>query len=167
MARGKMVEVLDRGSSGDIVTIDVYPAADEQERRRREEERYRSECGPVTTRPLIEWIEPKPRVLACEAPVVSIGKNGLSFNRAAVEALKRPKRVLTGVTATGEIALKPAPEGKGYALSVSERKGKIYGAQAGRDALTRQLEEKGLKKGWYRLEYDEKLGAFIGRRIEP
>lgn len=124
--------------------------------------RYEQECGPVVTKPLIEWCKPAAvSVNSLKKPCLRVGKHELSLNKAAVELLGKPIRLAVGVTIDGLLAVKPATDASGYGI--------YYGhstATLGKDRIVRWLQERGIGQGLYELERDDKLGVFVGRRLE-
>lgn len=125
-------------------------------------ERYNKECGPVITKPLVEWCTPcLTRIRGRTQPCCGVYKSGVSINWTALELLGKPKRVCIGVTYDEKLALKPVADDdpNGYSVSYIKR-----GATVGRQGLAKWLIERGVS-GLYILEYDDKLKCYIGRGI--
>lgn len=160
---GKLREAIDKSSSSDIILLNTLPASDTLMKR------YREECGPVVTKPLVEWCTPaKINVTDLGEPAIHIGKGAVTLNKAAVELLGVPERVKVGVTYDGLLAVQPTKELLGYKLSLERRPNKgvrAVAATLGKDRLVKWLLERGLSQGYYRLEKNEKLGIFVGKKL--
>lgn len=156
---GKLSEAL---RSTNVRDTNFYIVPDEEQAL---QERYEKECGPVISRPYVEWIHPGVRIVTVEKePTARLGKSCLSFNEAAVALLGKPDRIQVGVTVDGLLAVCPAEKHEpGYKLSITLHKGKITHATVGRDFLVKRLHEKGLAGGLYALSYDNKLRYFLGK----
>lgn len=159
---GKLRELLD-GTGGEPNFYVVPDRSGES----RLQKRYEEECGPVVTKPWVEWITPKFRPVSGDAlPTVHVGKTSVSFNQPALELLGFPERVQVGVTVERELAVRPVAPGEwGYKLIIGTAKNGAKSACAGRDYLVKQLIARGLSQGHYRLEYNAKLGCFVGRKV--
>jgi len=133
--------------------------------------RYEQECGPVTTTQLIEWCEPAlVAVTTLDEPMAHVGKQEVTLNRVAVEFLGVPERVKIGAMLRRDLILEPTNRLSGFKLTLERRPNKGIRAAAaslGKKKLVNWLLGKGIERGYYRLERDEKLGVFVGRRLAP
>lgn len=146
--KGSLARVLDRESSQDVVRcsgIRAIPTGDSQEKGALDK-RYAEMCGPVDTKPLVEWW-PGGKAQRPAEPVVVIHVRGISLNAEAIRRLTCESLAI-GIDYAGRLIIAPASSVKD--APAVYRRPKNYNNYLGGASLVAWLTAQGFAAGTYR-----------------